>query len=247
MLSEASECLRGVTVSILLHNPLTEGLPLLVPLLQTLGLNAVAILSKVDITKPFNIVLIFEVAPADAVVRERSLVLVSIVLFNTKRLQERAYQASKTNVIESLDCLIEVVAQTSCVLAKDRRVVVADGGRDTMGNHCREGMVKDIGGQTQDFVRDRADFHHDTILDHLINQPRVLVQGETVSDTACTEEDGIEQVFVGRVSIAESFARVEEERNREVRLLGLLLEPDQFGCHIGKRTAQVFLSDHIVA
>ena len=75
-----SDLLCGITVSVLLHNPLAEGLPLFIPLLQTLGLNAISILTEINITNPFDLVLIFEVAPPDAVLRQCSLLFVSPVL-----------------------------------------------------------------------------------------------------------------------------------------------------------------------
>ena len=65
-----------------------------------------------------------------------------------------------------------------------------------MGNHSRQRVMQNVRVQTQHFIRDRTHFHHHILFDHLLDQIRVLVQGEPMADSTCVEEYSIEQVEI---------------------------------------------------
>jgi hypothetical protein len=75
----------------------------------------------------------------------------------------------------------------------------------------------------------------------------VLVEGEAVAEATSSESDGIEEVLVNAVAIAEGFAGVEEEGDAEAFFGAALLEPEEEKGEGGEGAAEVFLADEVVA
>ena len=66
-------CFSFVLIAILINDPLTEHFPFLVPLAQSLGFDAFAVLASVDVQNPLGMGLIFEIGPSDTVLCKRTL------------------------------------------------------------------------------------------------------------------------------------------------------------------------------
>jgi hypothetical protein len=73
----------------------------------------------------------------------------------------------------------------------------------------------------------------------------MLEEREAVADAARVEQDGIEEVLVCGVAVAECLARVKEERNIEALFDTPLLEPEDFGYEVLQWTTEVFLSNKV--
>lgn len=89
--------------------------------------------------------------------------------------------------------------------------------------------------------------NHNALVDDLLDQIRVLVQRESMADTAGVEEHRVVKVVVRRVAIIQRLPGMEEVRDLKVESLSLLAEPDEFGGEVNEGTAQVFLRDKVVA
>ena len=68
-----------------------------------------------------------------------------------------------------------------------------------------------------------------------------------MADAAGVEEDGIEEVLIGRGAVAEGFARVEEEGNVELKGRAAGTEPEEERGEGEKGAAHIFLGDEVKA
>lgn len=108
-------------------------------------------------------------------------------------------------------------------------------------------MRHDAAAEPQHLVADGAALYEDSfLLDH-VDEERVLVEAEAVADAAGAEEEGVEEVFVDAVAVAEGFARVEEEGDVDAFDGALFAEPEEFWEERGEGAAGVFLADEVEA
>ena len=63
------------------------------------------------------------------------------------------------------------------------------------------------------------------VFDH-VDEERVLVKGEPVADSSSSQQDGVKQVLVCVIAIAQTFPSVEEKGDVNPLLGTLLLEPE---------------------
>lgn len=71
----------------------------------------------------------------------------------------------------------------------------------------------------------------------------VFVEGVAMADTFRAEEDRVEEVLVGGVTVAEGFSGVEEEWDVDVFLSTVFAEPEDLREEFFVAAAEVFLSD----
>ena len=74
----------------------------------------------------------------------------------------------------------------------------------------------------------------------------MLVQAEAVANPPCAEDDGIEEVFVRTIAVTKRLTGVEVEWYVYTFLSAALFEPEKLRCEVGKRSAEVFLSDKVL-
>lgn len=101
--------------------------------------------------------------------------------------------------------------------------------------------------EPQDLVRDRTHLETDIAFATELQEVRVLVEGEAVADAFGAEEDGVEEVFVGSVAVAEGLAGVEEEWEVDVFEAAVFAEPEEVWEVVFVRAAEVFLADEVEA
>jgi len=68
-----------------------------------------------------------------------------------------------------------------------------------------------------------------------------------VADPAGAQEQGVEQVVIGRVAVAERLAGVEEEGNLDALHGALLPEPEELGKQVGQGAAVILGANEVVA
>jgi hypothetical protein len=86
-------------------------------------------------------------------------------------------------------------------------------------------MRHDTGGIAKDFIGDGTGFDEDVLLFAVVDEERVFVEGESVTETTGTEEDGGVEVLIGGCAAADCFAGVEEERDVDVLSRAFFLKP----------------------
>lgn len=156
-------------------------------------------------------------------------------------------QASKSEVFPTLECLPEIVRHAGGVLAEDGWVVVAQGTRDAAGQQGRQGVVHDAARQAQNLVGDGAALDEDATVSDCLDEARMLVEGEAVSNAAGSQEQGIKDVVVGGIAVSERLASMEEEGYLEALEDALLPEPKELRKQVGQWTARVFGTNKVVS
>jgi len=68
-----------------------------------------------------------------------------------------------------------------------------------------------------------------------------------MSDSSCTEKDGVEEVMIGFISVAQTLSGVEEERNMDTFFRALVLEPEKLGGEVVEGPSKIFLPNKIVS
>ena len=213
--------------TVFVDDPRAELLPPLRPILQVLRPKALPSAPVLYALHPLLLRVVLEARPPHAVLRQ-------------------AAQPFQPKILPSLQRLPEVVRHAAYALAQNRRVVVAQRARHAASQQGRKRVRHDGAAQPEDLVGDRARLDEDLLLLDHVDEERVLVEGESVTDAAGAEEDGVEEVFVHRVAVAEGLACVEEEGDVDSGFGTLLAEVEEERGEVGEGAAEIFLSDDVV-
>lgn len=67
-------------------------------------------------------------------------------------------------------------------------------------------MAYDTSRISEHFVGNGTDFHENGFGFHFIDKSRMFVEGETMTETSCSEEDGIKEILVRGIAVSKTFA-----------------------------------------